>query len=337
MTKIALTNRWKSKEGQLRLEEIINNLIKGIPLSSIKGLEKYCGRWDFRGAKLSVIEKEQKIETEGHSFVKKTGSLKIKNTTIESVDFSFADISYSLFEKSIIKDCLFEETIAKEIRIVACEVLDCVFRKSNFSYSYLNENIGSNSGSFINVQFIETNFKESIFYFPIVENCVFADCNLRATNFDGSRMKNCTFIGKVDSPWFSGFSINAHKSVLGIFNRVDPKQYPNPMENVDFSKAVLTGVAFRNGIDLSKSKFPKDESYLIVRNIKKTFLTAKEKISKEWEGEDRRIGLHMIENVYYTKDYHNQSMSVIDRYLLLEQFGESFANRFFKLINTLNS
>jgi uncharacterized protein YjbI with pentapeptide repeats len=337
MTKKELINRWKSKEGQQRLEGIIRAFSKNIPLSSIDGLEKYSGRWDLRGAKFSMIVKQQEIKSEGYGFVRKTGILKIRNATIESIDFSFADISYSLFEKSAIKNCLFEETTAKELRIVACKINNCIFRKSDLSYSYLNQNMGSKSGSFVNVEFVEADLKEVIFCFPLMEYCKFINCNLNATNFDGSRMKNCKFIGKVDSPWFSGYSLNANKSILGIFNRVDPKCYPNLMENVDFSEATLIGVSFRNNINLTNCLFPKDENYILIQDIRKTFLMAKEKIALEWEAEDKRIGIHMIDSVYFTKAYQSQNMTLIDKYLLLEQFGAGFADRFFKLINSLNS
>lgn len=334
MTKKELTNRWNTKEGKLLLDKIFNCLTKGITLSSVDGVKKHKGRWDLRGAVLSLIEKKQKIEADGHAFIKKTGSLKVGETELNSIDFSFANISYSVFEKTVIKDCIFEETIAKEMRFIACEINGCIFKKANLSYSYLNQNIGENSGSFINTKFIETNLKECIFYFPIIKDCDFFDCNLMATNFDGSRMQYCKFAGKVDSPLFNGYSLNAHKSILGIFNRVNPKQYPNLMEDIDFSAAVLIGVAFRNGINLSSCKFPKDGNCLVVNNIEYTFLMAKEYICNNWDGDDKRIALHMIENVYYTKDYYSQDMTVIDKYILLDQFGERFANRFFELIQT---
>jgi len=335
MTKKKLINRWNSKEGKLLLDSIFDCFTKGKNLSSIEGLEKHEEKWDLRGAVLSVVKKEQKIEANGHGFVKKTGSLKVGKIELDSIDFSFANISNSVFEQTVIKNCLFAETIAKEIYFIACEINECVFEKTNLSYSYLNQNIGKNSGSFINTKFIDSNLQECIFYFPIIKNCAFFDCNLMATNFDGSRMQYCKFVGKVDSALFNGYSLNAHKSILGLFNRVDPKQYPNLMQDVDFSDAILIGVAFKNCINLSKCIFPKDDNCLIIKNIRKTYLMAKENIFNNWEGNDKRIGLHMIDNVYYTKDYFAQEISIIDKYVLVEQFGEQFANRFFKLIQTL--
>lgn len=331
-----LINRWNSEQGKALLAEIIKNISMGIPLESIIGLNKYLGRWDLRGAKLSKIETKQKIESGKYDFIKTTGTFRVKNITLESIDFSFADISYSVFENTILRDCLFDNLKGKELRFIACHIENCSFFKSNISYSFINENVGSNSGHIKNVKFVQTNLAESIFYFPIVEDCIFSDCNLIATNFDGSRMKNCKFIGKVDSAFFNGYSLNANKSVLLFFNKINPMNFLNPMENIDFSEAQLIGVTFKNGIDLSKCKFPKNENYIVIKNANKTFLKAKEKISIEWDGEDKRIALYMIEKVYYTNEYFNQSICIIDKYLIIEQFGEIFADKLFHLIADLN-
>lgn len=326
-----LADRWKSKEGELQLNEAINCLTKNKDLSSLTWLKKYNGRWDLRGAKLSSLVKEQKIEANGHSFTQKKGSLKLKNCKLVSIDFSYSDISYADFEKITIEDCLFKETRAKEIKVVASSILNTVFEKTDFSYSFMGENVGSDSGKFINVQFIETNLKECIFCFPLIHECVFENCNFKATNFNGSRMKNCNFIGKIDSAWFKGYAVNLQKSILVFFNRVDPLQYPNTMENIDFSKAILIGVSFSDSIVLSKCIFPNDPNILIVSDFPKKIIIARNQISEEWTGEFKHIGIHMIDNVYYKKEYHNQDISIIDKYLLVEQFGEQFAICFFNL------
>ncbi|MEM6360289.1 MAG: hypothetical protein AAF731_09370 [Bacteroidota bacterium] len=52
MTKKELTNRWKSSEGQHILSEVLSKLSTNKSLDAIKGLEKYAGRWDLRGAAL---------------------------------------------------------------------------------------------------------------------------------------------------------------------------------------------------------------------------------------------------------------------------------------------
>lgn len=335
MTKQELVSRWKDYEGGIILKEIINCLNMRIPLSSVDGLKKHLGRWDLRGAKLSVISDVQKIEAAGHKVVQKFGSLKVRDNVVESVDFSFSDISYSVWEKCSISNCLFEGTKAKELCVIASNFLNCSFKKTNLSYSFMNKNIGTDSGAFIAVSFEEANLSECIFCFPIVKNCRFQNCNLIATNFDGSRMANCQFIGEVNSPWFRGYSTTAQKSLLGLFNRVEPKKYPNEMENVDFSKANLVGVSFSHSIDLSECIFPKGEDYILINDLKYTMEKVRYIIESEWKGEDKRKGLVLIDNVYFKKDKQDQLLDIIDTFPIASSDVE-FDNKFFNLIRSNN-
>src|SRR5690554_7164583 len=88
MNKQELIKRWETVEGKLQQEAIISCLTKGTPLSSIPNLEKNIGRWDLRGAKLSILQKEREINVEQHSLIQKSGSLKLKNVVLENIDFS---------------------------------------------------------------------------------------------------------------------------------------------------------------------------------------------------------------------------------------------------------
>ena len=339
MTKKELVNRWKTSEGQQLLFSILSNLKKNKPLDKIKGLEKYAGRWDLRGAILSILKTENKIQGEGTSFTQKYGSLKLKKTVIESVDFSYADISYSWWQECQVSNCLFEDTKACELHVYATDFTNCTFRKVNFTYSDLNRNIGKKSGSFKGSYFIDCNLKECILSFPNIENCRFENCNFIATNFDGSRFKDCKFIGKVDSSWFSGYSTTAQKSIFGIFNRVNPRDYPNLMENVDFSEAELVGVSFINGIDLSECTFPHDDKrYLLIENLDRVYPNIKKIIDKEWAGEEKRKGLAFIDVVLYKPNYHNQKMDLVDKMLLTDQGKDSeFGEKFFNLLKRVNT
>ena len=99
MNKTELIKRWQSKVGNELLQKVIHYLNNGKSLYNIEGLEKHNDRFDLRGAKLSVIKKENNIEVSGHSLSLKTGSLKLNHIVLESVDFSFGDISNSYLKK----------------------------------------------------------------------------------------------------------------------------------------------------------------------------------------------------------------------------------------------
>ena len=335
MTKKELVNRWLGKDGNSLLEEIINNIRCGEPLTSIRGLEKHAGRWDLRGAILSSLTSEKEIRSGRHSFVKKKGSLSLKKAVIENIDFSFADISYAELIKCVIKDCLFESTILKEITITACDIKDCIFRKADLSYSFLNLNIGANSGSFINCIFSQINFTEAIFNFPIIKNCTFENCKLVVTVFDGSRFEDCKFIGVLESPLFMGYSVYATKSILGIFNRVDPHDYPNEMRNVDFLEAKLVGASFTHDINLDKCKLPVGDEYIIIKNLESTMEAARKVIETDWQGEEKRLGLGVIDKIYFKEGKHGKGKSIINM-TPVNSSNLEFEKKFYSLIKRFN-
>jgi uncharacterized protein YjbI with pentapeptide repeats len=332
-----LVERWKTKEGDKMLEKILNCLERGVPLSKVKYLEKYVGRWDLRGAKLSKSHHERIIEANNLKLKQNFGTLVLRDVLVENIDFSYSDISYSSWDRCTIKNCIFEKTKARNIEVTASHFIGVIFRKSNLSQSFLGRNIGADSGSYINTEFIETNLSKAFFYFPRIENCIFSNCNLKETNFDGSRFINTKFIGELHSLWFSGYSSLAQKSTLGIFNRVNPRDYPNEMKNVDFTESKLIGVVFKNAIDISECLFPKDENYILIKNIHSTYKKAIKIIENEWEGENRRIGIDMINGVCYGEDHRQQEMDLLDKHILLEAcISIEFADKFYRLIKMAN-
>ncbi len=325
-----LVQRWKSNEGKKKLETIVRYLKKNISLDKIIGMERFEGRWDIRGVNLTPEFLKEEIRIS--SRLLDNGKLLLRKKRLKGIDFSLSNISSLQLQECEVEDCKFEHILGKEMNIAASHFTNCGFRNSNMAYSFLNQNIGSDSGSFINVDFIFSNLSECTFYFPIIKFCNFVNCNLKATNFDGSRLENCKFEGDVDSCWFSGYSNFAHKSLFYIFNKVDPRKYPNLMENVDFSNAKLTGVSFRNRVPLDKCVFPQGEKYLFIKNSSKTFLLAKKHIEQYWTGENKRIALHMIDSVYCSKNYLDQEDVFLDKHILIELFGLDFANKFFELL-----
>jgi hypothetical protein len=91
------------------------------------------------------------------------------------------------------------------------------------------------------------------------------------------------------------------------------------MENVDFSNAKLIGITFSNRIDLSKCKFPQNENYLFISDLKKTISTAIEKINSDWsDNYERETAINIIKYVHYTLDKQDQKNDFIDLYLAKE-------------------
>lgn len=335
MVKKELISRWRTEAGQKLLKEILSTMRKNKNLNHVLNLEMIDNRWDLRGAVLSIVESEKTIGNQDHLLNQKFGTLKLKHAELENIDFSYAEINYATFQECSFNNCLFTETRAEELRIYATDFNNCEFLKTNFSYSFMNMNIASHSGSYMNCKFTKTNLKECVFSFPIVDNCFFQDCNLYATNFDGSRLRHVKFKGKVDSPWFKGFSISADKSLFLIFNRINPRDYPNEMVNVDFTEAELRGVSFSDSIDLTQCHFPENEMYIYIENLNQLMSKVRLAIEQNWTGENKRKGLALLDDVYFTKHKTNQNQDFIDMFPIPTSDAD-FDELFFGLIKTMN-
>ncbi|MBB6238815.1 uncharacterized protein YjbI with pentapeptide repeats [Pedobacter sp. AK013] len=333
MKKNELINRWYSDEGTALLNSIIWAFSKKKELEEIVKLNKYGGRWDLRGAPLSHIVDQKKIGDSKYQINLTTGSLSVTKYDFVDIDFTYADISYGTFQECSMDNCLLSRTKAREMHIYDCNFNNCVFEHVEFSYSFMNDNIGNHAGSYTNCKFIKSKLNECIFTFPVIDNCLFDDCHLYATNFDGSRMRNTKFKGEVNSCIFRSFSRHAVKSVFWLFNRVHPNDYPNRMDNIDFSEAQMYGVSFLNGINLDKCKFPDEEELLLIRDLKSIYALASKRIAEEWEGEHKRIGLNLINNVFFNKDKQNQPADLLDKKMMRDNNG--IGERFFGLMTEL--
>ena len=328
MTKEQLKARWQSKEGKEQYKLVLGCIKSGKPFDSIH-LEKYAGRWDLRGISFPKPEKIEDIS--GYKMM--SGATDFKKVNFSSIDFSYANIGYSFYVKCSFNNCLFYKSNLKEIRLEACKINRCQFTESDLRNGFLGDHIGSNSGAFMDTDFEACDLSGSSFHFPIIQDCSFHDCNFSATNFGGSRFKNSKFSGLVDSATFHGYCQYAKTSFLWLHNRVNPKQYPNQMENVDFSEAKLVGNVFSYGVDLSTCKFPDNGDYLLMYNYKITFQKAMEIVKNSWPNNEIEKAESIL-MIYSGKQYEDQSMLFIDKHLFVEYF-ESLGEKLFLLLRDL--
>jgi uncharacterized protein YjbI with pentapeptide repeats len=317
MSTTNLQKRWETNIGINTIELFVDCINKNKSLDNVIGLEKYLGKWDLRGVNLTP-----KLNV---------NNFKFKNCILDSIDFSYSKLNNTFFQNCTLNNCLFENATLKETTIICSNLTNCLFKTCNLTYSRLNDNIMDNSGLYKSVFFINCNFSESNFCFPKVEKCTFQNCNFKAFDFDGARLDDCKFIGEVDSCWFGGYSLNATKSILGVFNRFDPLKFKNKMNNIDFLDAKLIGVSFRNNINIDNCFFPK-ENYHILFNLISSFELLKKTINENWEGDNKKFALQLIDKVYYRKEYYEQDFVFIDKHMLIELFGDQFANKFFDLL-----
>jgi uncharacterized protein YjbI with pentapeptide repeats len=328
-----LKSRWETTEGREKVRDIIKALKDNASLENYA--EKINDKWDLRGIKLAEPKlKEQLVSN--YSIIINENILEFKNARLQGIDFSFSDLSYSLWTKCEFVNLTLFNTKATNIRFWACKMKSSIVEKTNFSNSLLGGRLKTDSGSFEDVNFKNDNFKSTVYSFPLFKNCVFENCNLDEVNFDGSRFESCIFKGRLYSTIFRGITTDYKKGVFWE-KSINPSDFPNQMKNIDFTGAELNGVSFINGVDLSSCKLPSSGDYLLVSNLEHLYKKAKGIISVEWAGENRRIGLEIIDSVYYTKNHKSQKQDIIDKKFLTEQFGFDFADKFYALIAAIHT
>ena len=322
-----LTKRWLTDEGKQLRSNVIDCIRQKRSFESVGNLEKIDGRYDFRG--IAFNESPEMLKVKSYEVAAKP--LIFGGLDLSRIDFSYADFRGTYWTKCNVTNSIFLKANFKNVEINASNFLNITFDKCNFGYGYLNTRSGSESGTFIKVTFRECDLSKTIFHFPVVQNCIFENCKLYETNFDVSQFYDTKFVGLLDSVFFRGRIEASPDFFSKLFRPKRLDKIVNPMENVDFSEAELRGVSFSDGIDLGKCVFPDNGQYLFVENLQETYSKAKEIINESWEGEDKRVGLGFIDNVFYGRRNQNQPNDLIDMYILSDNgknmdFGKKFYN-----------
>lgn len=252
-----LKQRWETDEGKYLLKTVIKTIKTGKNLAEISSINLYEGKIDLRGISFPK-EYEGFFNHKTSKYIKWADeSVKFKESKLQNIDFSYSDIQVTTWEKCSFIDCLFYQVDARTVTFIACDFLNVIFKNTRFSYGFLNIRKGKLSGSFKNVSFIKSQFSETRFSFPTIDNCLFEDCNFYAADFDGSRFTNTKFKGVLNCPWFRKHSKNEFEPNY-FFNRIDKTKFTNEMSNVDFSEATLEYAGFSNDLDLKDCKLPLD-------------------------------------------------------------------------------
>lgn len=275
--------------------------------------------------------KSHTIETKNYNVEFKDSNVTIKKARIEWVDFSHSNFSESIFKECEFINCLFTETSFKDTRFWACQFENCNFKRTTFNEASMAIRVGKKLGSFINCTFTEARFRKTNYGFPLFQDCIFTNCDLLQVDFNGSRFVRAKFIGLLDDVRFRGIGLDTAPSILPWL-KINPSDYKNPMDNVDFSGAELVAVDFCYNIDLSRCTWPNDRSTFILIDNHFNFFKYLKTEFENWSEEDKRIAIGIIDLYYLDKRHENQRIQFVDRIGLEQEFGKEFTDRFWAII-----
>jgi len=196
-----------------------------------------------------VLKSKQVVR--GMTFRTFSGNTEIRNRKISGVDFTGAQLPHlRLFDVTLV-DCCFDKADLKDLRMWATHIEGCTFMKADLRGSGLGGLLGERRNSFVNVDFSGADMRRTAWTSASLERCLFKDTSLVGVDFGGSTFSYCTFEGEVRDVTFYRHS----------FRREDLP--PNTMDHVDFTKARLRVVGFRN-LKLDQVFFPQDSEHLVL-------------------------------------------------------------------------
>lgn len=258
------------------------------------------GYLDLRGFPLNVfIAIQEYTNLQRNELLQDSGGA-IANKRFEKVDFSYADLGGRVIEECKFYDCVFENTMMRDIAETKNVFVNCVFRKGIFGGF-----LGMGESDYKNVLFQSVKMHRTQMWWPNFENCLFHDCNLRGTDFGGAHFKNVKFVGKIEGVWFRGKRPDRYKENCKWRPEIDERwDQIFPMES-DFSEATLSDLTISDSCDLSEVILPSDGSCYLVPDLD----AARVDINMRLKKEENRLLKRMLE--YYFMKMENQNMEIL--------------------------
>ena len=244
---------WSTDEGQRLAGEVFVRLRRGRRLSDL-GLGTVDGRTDLRGITAAIPRRSRRFQF-GRLFVEElSGLVELRDCLIEGIDFGGALLPNLRFFDSEIRDCRFDAAQCRGWRMWRTRLEDVGFRRANLRDSALGPFDGA-PNRFDRVDFRDADLRGIASSGVEYVDCDFGGARLDGVDFQSSSLVRCRFAGVL-----KGVIFYAHGFQTG-------KPDPNPMEDVDFSEAVLRDVEFR-GLNLDRVRFPVTSDHFVTRNYR---------------------------------------------------------------------
>jgi hypothetical protein len=122
------------------------------------------------------------------------------------------------------------------------------------------------------------------------ERCTFDDVRLEDSDTGAAEFIGCRFAGPMDRVTFYGAPSGAEAK------RLEPPRKRNEFRANDFRDAELLDVAFVDGVDMDRQRFPDDELHVRVERFRQRLPRARAEI-KGWYERERVPALAMLANL----------------------------------------
>ena len=230
-------------------DEIWRRLCRGETLQGLE-LPSREGRVDLTGLNAPAPPNGEMFAMSPAQAALLQGLLQIKAVQWKSLDFSACRLHNLRFSDCMIIDCVFDKASCQDWRIRGTTFGDTSFRAADLRYSLLGGDSHTTS-KFQNIDFSRADLRGTNYSMTEFVGCAFKNTKLKSVEFDGTCFADCRFEGELREVRFT----NCPDLVKGI--------PPNEMLRVDFSRAQLRFVEFRN-LNLEHVTYPQDSDHIVL-------------------------------------------------------------------------
>lgn len=266
--------RWRSDAGKALAEEVVARLLAGRSLDGLE-LGEHDGRVDLRGLPFPQPQRLRRFEQDEWFIEELSDRICFKGVRLERLDLSGALLDTVRFLDTTLEDCRFDGARCQHLGLVRTQVIECSFDSADFRQAALGAWAGGGN-VYQRVSLIGADLRMGSCPAATFIGCDFADARLEKIDFQSSSFVRCRFAGVLREVTFydHGFKTG--------------KPDPNPMEDVDFSDAVLIDVEFRR-LNLDRVTFPKSHEHLVVHHYRCALERALTELAGDESSEARRL------------------------------------------------
>jgi len=300
-------------------DKVWQRLLSGKPIDDLQ-ITKQNGRFDLSEMSLPAPEVLRQIKTPMSDLVQIDSSRHLfHDLKWNDLNFTASHLRHVAFSNCSITNCVFDQCDCRNWRFWDCIVSKCSFGGADLREAVLGGvNTGSQRGCFYyDVDFSGADMRRTTYKAALFERCFFRNAWLSKIDFQGSRFVDCVFEGELDDVTFY------RKSFEG---EAFP---PNEMINVDFTKARLKHVGFRN-LSLNRVRLPHDSEHVVIKDFMTALNHMAETFGKETDPTAKTIVA--VINIYRKWALPSQAQGVVNLKDLANVFGEDGVRRFIAAI-----
>ena len=300
-------------------EEVWKRLAQGKPLDGL-GLGVRDGRLDLSGLLAPEPTIVRTVRTPLADVSALDGITVLNHIKWESLDFSSSRLNGLRFQNCKISNCVFDECGCRDWRLWRTTVLNSTFISADMRKSALGGVQEHWVNTFQKVDFTRTDLRQTAYVSARFNNCLFKNTRLNKVNFQGSAFTDCSFEGELREVCFNQRAFGA--TALP----------PNEMLRIDFTRASLRSVEFRN-LDLNEVCFPTDPDHVLLNDYPQSLERLLQGLRGRTELASRKLAAYL--GAYRKWAGPRQRQGVLNKNDLLEVGGEDGLRIVLKMIETM--